>query len=95
MESEGVRGVRSNSRLRRRSSVRPFVRVYRRSQGHLCSFFPFFFTAVRDKMTAKVKAAAAAQGISASAYSQERRQLVSLIDQLRSAGASTEIDLPR
>lgn len=37
----------------------------------------------------------AAQGISASAYSAKRRQLVSLVDQLRSVGASTEIDLPR
>ncbi|GAA5984146.1 hypothetical protein JCM10908_006068 [Rhodotorula pacifica] len=35
------------------------------------------------------------EGISASAYSAKRRQLVSLVDQLRSAGASTEIDLPR
>ncbi|PRQ74643.1 P-loop containing nucleoside triphosphate hydrolase protein [Rhodotorula toruloides] len=39
--------------------------------------------------------APAPNGISASAYSVKRRQLVSLVDQLRSAGASTEIDLPR
>jgi hypothetical protein len=51
-----------------------------------------------DAATAPVTALVAkpaAQGISASAYSKKRRQLVSLIDQLRSAGASTEIDLPR
>ncbi|BGP25047.1 hypothetical protein JCM10295v2_003967 [Rhodotorula toruloides] len=39
--------------------------------------------------------APAPNGISASAYSDKRRQLVSLVDSLRSAGASTEIDLPR
>ncbi|KWU47196.1 hypothetical protein RHOSPDRAFT_31339 [Rhodotorula sp. JG-1b] len=45
--------------------------------------------------TAASLAKTAAQGISASAYSAKRRQLVSLVDQLRSSGASTEIDLPR
>ncbi|BGP32501.1 hypothetical protein JCM10296v2_004282 [Rhodotorula toruloides] len=38
--------------------------------------------------------APAPNGISASAYSVKRRQLVPLVDQLRSAGASTGIDLP-
>ncbi|POY75200.1 hypothetical protein BMF94_1832 [Rhodotorula taiwanensis] len=44
---------------------------------------------------ALLNSASTPQGISASGYSIRRRQLVSLIDQLRAAGASTEIDLPR
>ncbi|GAA6003650.1 dynamin family protein [Rhodotorula paludigena] len=38
---------------------------------------------------------APAEGIAATAYAAKRRQLVSLVDSLRSAGASAEVDLPR
>ncbi|GAA5967805.1 hypothetical protein JCM11641_005770 [Rhodosporidiobolus odoratus] len=38
---------------------------------------------------------AAKEGIADSNYARKRRELVTLIDQLRSYGASSEIDLPR